>query len=61
MKLSFRHFVKTNYVPRVFSLEFKWLGHEADHSLPSRAEVKNEWSYISTPYYIFMAWCLLSK
>jgi hypothetical protein len=27
----------------------KRLGREADHSSPSNAEVKNEWSYTSTP------------
>jgi len=27
----------------------KWLGHEADHSPPSSAEVKIAWSYTSTP------------
>jgi hypothetical protein len=32
---------------------------EIDHSLPSSAEVKNAWSYTSTPQYVFMAWCLL--
>jgi hypothetical protein len=32
---------------------------EADHSPPSGAEVKNVWSYTSTPQYVFMAWCLL--
>jgi hypothetical protein len=26
-----------------------WPGREADHSLPSNAEVKNAWSYISIP------------
>jgi hypothetical protein len=35
------------------------LGHEADHSPPSSAQVKNAWSYTSTPQYIFMAWCLI--
>jgi len=25
----------------------KWMRHEADHSLPSRAKVKNEWGYTS--------------
>jgi len=25
------------------------LGHEADHSPPSSAKVKNAWSYTSTP------------
>jgi hypothetical protein len=32
-------------------------GHAADHSPPSSAEVKNAWSYTSTPLYAFMAWC----
>jgi hypothetical protein len=30
---------------------------KADHSLPSRAEVKNAWNYTSTPQYAFMVWC----
>jgi hypothetical protein len=34
-------------------------GREAEHSPPSSAEVKNAWSYTSTPQYVFMAWCLL--
>jgi hypothetical protein len=34
-------------------------GREADHSPPSSAEVKNVWSYISTPQYVLMAWCLV--
>jgi hypothetical protein len=34
-------------------------GGEADHSPPSSAEVKNAWSYTSTPQYVFMAWCLV--
>jgi hypothetical protein len=33
-------------------------GREADHSPPSRAEVKNASSYTPTPQYVFMAWCL---
>jgi hypothetical protein len=32
---------------------------EADHSPPSSAEVKNAWSYNSTPQYVFIAWCLV--
>jgi hypothetical protein len=44
---------------RGFSLEVKRPGREADHSPPSNAEVKNAWSYISTPQYVFMAWCLV--
>jgi hypothetical protein len=30
---------------------------EADHSPPPSAEIKNAWSYTSTPQYAFMAWC----
>jgi hypothetical protein len=33
----------------------KAAGREADHLLPSSAEVKNAWSYTSTPQYVFMA------
>jgi hypothetical protein len=38
-------------------LRGKAAGHEADHSPPSSAEVKNAWIYTSTPQYVFMAWC----
>jgi hypothetical protein len=34
---------------------------EVDHSSPSSAEVKNTWSYISIPSYVFMAWCFVNK
>jgi hypothetical protein len=34
---------------RALSLEVKRPGHEAHHSPPSSVEVKNEWSYTSTP------------
>jgi hypothetical protein len=34
-------------------------GGKAYHSPPSSAEVKNAWSYTSTPQYIFMTWCLV--
>jgi hypothetical protein len=37
------------WVPGALSLEVKWPGREADHSPPSSAEVKNAWSYTSTP------------
>jgi hypothetical protein len=32
-------------------------GREANHSPSSSAEIKNAWSYTSTPKYVFMAWC----
>jgi hypothetical protein len=35
------------WVPRALTPWIKWPGREADHSSPSN--VKNEWSYISTP------------
>jgi hypothetical protein len=44
-------------VPGVLSLAVKRPGREADHSPPPSAEVKNVWSYTSTPQYVFMAWC----
>jgi hypothetical protein len=37
------------WVTGALSLEVKRLGHEADYSPPSSAEVKNAWSYNSTP------------
>jgi hypothetical protein len=37
------------WVPGALSLGVKWPGREVDHSPPSSAEVKNEWSYTSTP------------
>jgi hypothetical protein len=36
-------------VKRAASLEVKRTGREADHWNPSSAEVKNAWSYISSP------------
>jgi hypothetical protein len=38
------------------SRQVKQPGREADHSPPTSAEVKNAWSYTSTPQYTFMAW-----
>jgi len=43
----------------VLSLRLKRPGREADHLPPYSVEVKNAWSYTSTPPYIFMAWCLI--
>jgi len=37
------------WVPEALTPELKWPGHEADHAPPSGAEVKNAWSYTSTP------------
>jgi hypothetical protein len=43
------------------SLRVKQPGREADHLPPSSAEVKNVWSYTSTPQHVFMAWCLVKQ
>jgi hypothetical protein len=45
------------WVSVTLSLVVKRPRREADHSPPSNAEVKNAWSYTSTPQYAFMAWC----
>jgi hypothetical protein len=45
------------WVPGALSLGVKQPVCEPDHSPPSSAEVKNEWSYTSTPQYTFIAWC----
>jgi hypothetical protein len=37
------------WVPRALSFGAKRPGRKADHSPPSSAEVKNAWSYTSTP------------
>jgi hypothetical protein len=37
---------------------FLWPKSDGDHSPPSSAEVKNAWSYTSTPPYVFTAWRL---
>jgi len=49
------------WVPGTVSLGVKRPGHEADHSLPSSAEVKIAWSYTSAPQYAFMAWCSVKR
>ena len=48
---SARHAMSTVLVPGL-----QQLVHEADHSYPPTAKVKNEWSYISTTPYAFMTW-----
>jgi hypothetical protein len=46
-------------LPTLLSSGIKWPGREADHLPPSGAEIKNAWSYTSTPQYVFMALCLV--
>jgi hypothetical protein len=40
-------------------LEVKHQGRKANLSVPLSAEVKNEWSYISTPPHAFMLLCVI--
>jgi hypothetical protein len=47
------------FVPGALSLGVKRPKREADHSPPYSAEVKNVWSYTSTPQYAFMVRCLV--
>jgi len=47
------------WVPGALSRGLKRQNHEADHSSPSSVEVKNAWSHIFTPRYVFMVWCLV--
>jgi hypothetical protein len=47
------------WVAEALSLGVKLPGREANHSPPSSAEVKNEWSYTSASLYAFMVWCLV--
>jgi hypothetical protein len=42
-------------VPGALSVGEKRQGSESDHSPPTSAEVKNTWSYTSSPQYVFMA------
>jgi len=52
---------RIQWLPGLLTSGVKRPGREADHSPPSSAEIKIEWSYISTPLYVFMAWCLIEK
>jgi hypothetical protein len=45
---------------RLWGPGVKRSGREADHLLPSSAEVKNSGAIISTPPYVFIAWSLIS-
>jgi len=67
--LSLRYRVQTGSVAHPAScpmgtggsyLGVKRPGHEADHSPPSSAEVINAWSYLSTPQYVIMVWCVVN-
>jgi hypothetical protein len=48
------------WVPGTVSMGVKQERHEADHSPPSSAEVKNSGAITSHLQYIFMEWCLIN-
>jgi len=47
--------------PGFFPPRLRWPRHEADHSPPSSADIKDAWSYTSTPQYLYMTWCLVKQ
>jgi hypothetical protein len=49
----------TESVPGVHSSGIKQPRRDSNHSPPSSYEVKNVWSYISTPPYVCMARCIV--
>jgi hypothetical protein len=49
------------WVPGALFLGVKWPGREADQSSTSSVEVKNTWSFTSTPQYVFRAWYLVKN
>jgi hypothetical protein len=40
----------SQWAQRILSLEVKWLWSKVNHSPPPSAEIKNAWSYTSTPH-----------
>ena len=52
------HPLATERVSGNSSSGVKRLGYEADLS-PSGGQIKNAWSYTSTPAYVFIEWCLM--
>jgi hypothetical protein len=51
----------TQCVLGILSSETKRPRFETNHSPPANAEVKNVWSYNSTPLYVFMSWRLIKR
>jgi hypothetical protein len=49
------------WVTGALSVGVELQGREADHSPPSSAEIKNAWSYTSTPQNAFIAWCSVKE
>jgi hypothetical protein len=49
------------WAPRALSQVVQRPRREADHSTHSGGEVKSEWSYTSTPPYVFMVWKLIKQ
>jgi hypothetical protein len=61
LRKTSRQVLEPSHLPSQSSLGVKWPVHEIDHWPPYCDEVKNEWSYNSTPpaclsLYAFMVW-----
>jgi hypothetical protein len=54
-RLALRPVQHIQWVPGALSPDIKLPGHEAEHSSPTSAEVKEMWIYTATPLYTFMA------
>jgi hypothetical protein len=55
-----RVFRPKNGMPGFTSLRDKVERHEGDYSFPTSAEIKNNWSSISTPSYFFVESCFIN-
>jgi len=49
------------WAPVTLSAVVKRPGSEAEHLPLSNAEIKDAWSYTSTPQYVFMVWCFVKQ
>jgi hypothetical protein len=50
---------REGFCPTLLSSELKGSEREADNSRQSSGEVKNPWSHMSIPPYVFVVWCLI--
>jgi len=58
LKFDYSNTAKCSNGNRAVSPGLKRTECAPDHTRRSSVEVKNSWSYTSTPPYVFMTWCL---
>lgn len=46
------------WVPVVIFSDVTRPGREAGHAVQSNVDVKNGWSYVAIPLYVYTVWCL---